>query len=63
MSELKKKLDSEAGASELNEESRKKLMRENEALQERINQLMEELDKINKAKKKFQSEVMFMMTM
>jgi len=57
MADMKKKLESEAGLVEGYEETKKKNQREIEALQLRIEQLLAENDKLNKSKKKLQSEV------
>ena len=57
MSDMKKKLESEVGLVEGYEESKKKMSREVEALQMRIEQLLAENDKLGKSKKKLQSEV------
>lgn len=61
MADMKKKLENEAGVIEGYEESRKKNQREIEALQMRIEQLLAENDKLNKSKKKLQSEVRSLM--
>lgn len=55
--EYKKRQDDEAAKDEAFEETKKKLSRDLEALQQRIDSLVDENDKMNKSKKKLQSEV------
>ena len=57
MADMKKKLESEVGLVEGYEEAKKRMAREIEALQMRIEQLLAENDKLGKSKKKLQSEV------
>ena len=55
--EHKKKLESEAGKYEEFEEMKKKMSRDTEALQHKVQALTDENDRLNKSKKKQQSEV------
>lgn len=57
LADHKKKLEESAGLSESFDDARKKMARDIEALQERIRALTDDNDKLNKSKKKLQSEV------
>ena len=57
IAEMKKRLEGDAGQMESFEESRKKMQRDAESAQLRIEGLSADNDKMNKSKKKLQSEV------
>jgi myosin protein heavy chain len=57
MAEMKKKLDEALAAAESHEDAKKKTAREAEQLQDRISLLTADNDKVNKSRKKLESEV------
>ena len=57
ISDSKKRLDEEQGMIESFEDAKKKLARDNEALQQRVEALTQENDKLNKSKRNIQAEV------
>jgi myosin protein heavy chain len=57
MAEMKKKLDEALAAAESYEDAKKKTARDAEQLQDRISQLTADNDKVNKSRKKLESEV------
>lgn len=57
LADSKKKMEESVGAVESFEELKKKMARDIDALQERINALSDDNEKLNKSKKKLQSEV------
>lgn len=58
MAEMKKKLEESQSLSDSFDEVKKKHARDTDALQQRIEALIAENDKLNKSKKKFESEVL-----
>ncbi len=55
--EYKKKLEDESGIQEAFEEGKKKMLKEMDVIQERVDVLTSENDKLSKSKKKLQAEV------
>ena len=57
---MKKKVEESQSLADNFEEVKKKISRDNDALQQRIDQLIADNDKLGKSKKKLESEVMFL---